>query len=125
MTLSVSPRYYYECPECGDTDTGDGRTLYCGICAGDCGRDVRMNKREMPPENLEDAVAPAPIVSTDYLSLQDGLRGLAEQHKQLARSETAALLEQAADAIGTLVDQVDDLEGALDALRATITQGQI
>jgi hypothetical protein len=34
---------FLECPECGDEGwTDEPRIEYCGICAGDCGRDVRM-----------------------------------------------------------------------------------
>lgn len=34
---------FLECPECGDDGwTDEPRVEYCGVCAGDCGRDVRM-----------------------------------------------------------------------------------
>ncbi|MGR3279604.1 hypothetical protein ACSYAD_31555 [Acaryochloris marina NIES-2412] len=59
MTNSIR-RWKWECPECGDDDE-DGKYLatdrerYCGVCAGDCGRDVRLKKwlAEPPTDSTE------------------------------------------------------------------------
>ena len=41
--------YEWECPECGCSSRETGRLateqqVYCGLCAGDTGRDVRLNR---------------------------------------------------------------------------------
>jgi hypothetical protein len=49
--------YTYECPECEEVyerESDQKEELYCGICAGDVGRDVRMKCISIrPSENKE------------------------------------------------------------------------
>jgi hypothetical protein len=42
--------YEFSCPECGFDHEEAGRLatereIYCGVCAGDCGRDVLLSRR--------------------------------------------------------------------------------
>jgi len=42
-------RWRFECPECGFDDEEAGRlatdrVIWCGMCAGDTGRDVKLRK---------------------------------------------------------------------------------
>lgn len=43
-------RYIWKCVECGDIGTFDTpeeffKVIYCGLCAGDTGKDVLIHKR--------------------------------------------------------------------------------
>lgn len=47
--------YLYECPECEETyekEADERKEIYCGICAGDTGRDVRMIIISIRPSEL-------------------------------------------------------------------------
>lgn len=55
--------YEFECPECGFDHKEAGQLAgenhrYCGVCAGDCGRDVSL-KRWLPGKKPVDELAAA------------------------------------------------------------------
>jgi hypothetical protein len=48
--------YLYECPECEETyekEAEEREEIYCAICAGDVGRDVRMRVISIRPSDEE------------------------------------------------------------------------
>jgi hypothetical protein len=47
--------YHFQCPECGFDDKEAGqfateKQIYCGLCAGDNGRDVLLHRWPATPE---------------------------------------------------------------------------
>lgn len=43
------PDVNYECPECGDSGICPANVIYCGVCAGDTGKDVRIRHIRSKP----------------------------------------------------------------------------